>query len=171
MVCYGHESHPFPIDLHHLSSFSNPVALWAYTRVLRTESLPSALGSDPHIHMEIQDSGEIRLECTSAGWYPEPQMEWRTSQGEKLASASESMNADEEGLFTVAASMVIRDISLRNISCCIRNSLLDQEKEAGIAVPGQCTHCCFPCYTAWDNCPERTPLHSCLLFPPRSFSC
>ncbi|XP_040823546.1 butyrophilin subfamily 1 member A1-like [Ochotona curzoniae] len=97
----------------------------------------TALGSDPHIHMEIQDSGEIRLECTSAGWYPEPQMEWRTSQGEKLASASESMNADEEGLFTVAASMVIRDISLRNISCCIRNSLLDQEKEAGIAVPAR----------------------------------
>nr|XP_008260666.1 butyrophilin subfamily 1 member A1 isoform X1 [Oryctolagus cuniculus] len=95
----------------------------------------AALGSDPHIHMEVQENGEIRLECTSVGWYPEPRVQWRTSRGEKLASTSESRSADEEGLFTVATSVVIRDTSLGNMSCCIQNPLLGQEKEAGVSIP------------------------------------
>ncbi|XP_062952778.1 butyrophilin subfamily 1 member A1-like [Cynocephalus volans] len=95
----------------------------------------AALGSDPHIHMEVQKSGEIRLECTSVGWYPEPLVQWRTSKGQKFPSTSESRNPDKEGLFTVAASLIIRDTSLENMSCCIQNLLLGQEKEVGISIP------------------------------------
>ncbi|XP_029800489.1 butyrophilin subfamily 1 member A1 isoform X1 [Suricata suricatta] len=95
----------------------------------------AALGSDPHIHMEVQESGAIWLECTSAGWYPEPQVQWRTSEGETFPSASESRNPDEEGLFTVAASVTIRDTSVKNVSCHFRNLLLGQEKEVGVSIP------------------------------------
>ncbi|XP_008070997.1 butyrophilin subfamily 1 member A1 [Carlito syrichta] len=95
----------------------------------------AALGSAPHINMEIQESGEIRLDCTSVGWYPEPQVHWRTSMGEKFPSILESRNPDEEGLFTVAASVIIRDTSVENVSCCIQNLLLGQEKEVGIFIP------------------------------------
>ncbi|KAF5925138.1 hypothetical protein HPG69_008815 [Diceros bicornis minor] len=95
----------------------------------------AALGSDPYIHMEVQDSGEIRLECTSVGWYPEPQVQWRTPKGETFPSMSESRNLDEEGLFTVAASVVLRDTSTKNVSCCIQNLLLGQEKEVEISIP------------------------------------
>ncbi|XP_076999981.1 butyrophilin subfamily 1 member A1 [Tamandua tetradactyla] len=105
----------------------------------------AALGSDPHIHMEVQENGEIRLECTSVGWYPEPQVLWRTPEGEKFPSTSESKNPNEEGLFTVAASMIIRDISLENVSCCIQNLLLGQEKEVGISIPAPF----FPNLTPW----------------------
>ncbi|KAM6177524.1 butyrophilin subfamily 1 member A1-like isoform 2-T2 [Erethizon dorsatum] len=94
----------------------------------------AALGSDPHINMEVQESGEIRLECTSVGWYPEPQVQWRTPMGEKFLSTSESRSADQEGLFTVAASVIIGDTSLKNVSCCIRNLLLGQQKEVGISM-------------------------------------
>ncbi|XP_005403341.1 PREDICTED: butyrophilin subfamily 1 member A1 isoform X2 [Chinchilla lanigera] len=93
----------------------------------------AALGSDPHISVEVQDSGEIRLECTSVGWYPEPQVQWRTPAGEKFLSTSESRSPDQEGLFTVATSMIIRDTSLETVSCCIRNLLLGQQKEVGIS--------------------------------------
>uniref|UniRef100_A0A8C2USV8 Butyrophilin subfamily 1 member A1 n=1 Tax=Chinchilla lanigera TaxID=34839 RepID=A0A8C2USV8_CHILA len=93
----------------------------------------AALGSDPHISMEVQDSGEIRLECTSVGWYPEPQVQWRTPTGEKFLSTSESRSPDQEGLFTVATSVIIRDTSLETVSCCIRNLLLGQQKEVGIS--------------------------------------
>ncbi|KAF3815402.1 hypothetical protein GH733_016784 [Mirounga leonina] len=96
----------------------------------------AALGSDPHIHMEVRENGEVWLECTSVGWYPEPQVQWRTSEGEKFPSTSESRNPDEEGLFTVAASVIIRDPFMKNISCCIRNLLLGQQKEVDISIPG-----------------------------------
>ncbi|KAL2791427.1 butyrophilin subfamily 1 member A1 precursor [Daubentonia madagascariensis] len=105
----------------------------------------AALGSDPHIHMEVQDSGEIQLECTSVGWYPEPQVQWRTCKGEKFPSTSESRNPDEKGLFTVASSVIIRDTSMEKVSCYIQNLLLGQEKEVGISIPATS----FPSLTPW----------------------
>uniref|UniRef100_A0A8C0RPJ5 Butyrophilin subfamily 1 member A1 n=1 Tax=Canis lupus familiaris TaxID=9615 RepID=A0A8C0RPJ5_CANLF len=105
----------------------------------------AALGSDPYIRMEVQESGEVRLECTSVGWYPEPQIQWRTSEGEKFSSTSESRNPDEEGLFSVAASVVIRDPSMKNVTCYIQNLLLGQQKEVDILIPAPF----FPRLTPW----------------------
>ncbi|XP_060228350.1 butyrophilin subfamily 1 member A1-like isoform X2 [Meriones unguiculatus] len=95
----------------------------------------AAVGSDPHISMKTQENGERELECTSSGWYPEPPVQWRTASGEKLPSTSESRKRDEEGLFTVAASITIRDSSIRNVFCCIQNILLGQKKQVEISVP------------------------------------
>ncbi|NP_001723.2 butyrophilin subfamily 1 member A1 precursor [Homo sapiens] len=105
----------------------------------------AALGSDPHISMQVQENGEICLECTSVGWYPEPQVQWRTSKGEKFPSTSESRNPDEEGLFTVAASVIIRDTSAKNVSCYIQNLLLGQEKKVEISIPASS----LPRLTPW----------------------
>ncbi|XP_069880499.1 butyrophilin subfamily 1 member A1 [Dipodomys merriami] len=105
----------------------------------------AALGSDPHISMEVQDSGQVQLECTSVGWYPEPQVQWRTSTGETLSSRSVSKNPDEEGLFTVVASVIIGSDSIENVSCSIQNLLLGQEKEARISIPASF----FPRLTPW----------------------
>ncbi|XP_069349504.1 butyrophilin subfamily 1 member A1 [Eulemur rufifrons] len=95
----------------------------------------AALGSDPHIHMEVQESGEIWLACTSEGWYPEPQVKWRTPKGEQFPSTSESRNPDEKGLFTVASSVIIRDTSMEKLSCYIQNLPLGQEKKVEISIP------------------------------------
>ncbi|KAG8507263.1 Butyrophilin subfamily 1 member A1 [Galemys pyrenaicus] len=95
----------------------------------------AALGSEPHVHMEVHKSGEIQLKCTSVGWYPEPQVQWRTSKGDRFPSMSEARTPDKEGLFSVAASVIIRDASLGNVSCCIQNLLLGQEKEMEISIP------------------------------------
>ncbi|XP_052583116.1 butyrophilin subfamily 1 member A1-like isoform X2 [Peromyscus californicus insignis] len=95
----------------------------------------AAMGSDPHISMKIQENGEMELECTSSGWYPEPQVRWTTANRKKLQSISESRNRDEEGLFTVAASVIITDSSIKSVSCCIQNLLLGQEKEVEISAP------------------------------------
>lgn len=107
------------------------------TEEVRPASLSTALGSDPHIHIGVQESGETRLECTSVGWYPEPQVQWRAPGGETFPSMSESRNLDDKGLFTVAASVVIRDTSVKNVSCCIQNTLLSQEKAVEVSIPGE----------------------------------
>ncbi|XP_055470480.1 butyrophilin subfamily 1 member A1-like isoform X2 [Psammomys obesus] len=103
----------------------------------------AAVGSDPHISMKSQENGERDLECTSSGWYPEPRVHWRTARGEKLPPTSESRKRDEQGLFTVASSIMINDSSIRNMFCCIQNILLGQEKEVEISVPA-------PSSSTWD---------------------
>ncbi|ELK02675.1 Butyrophilin subfamily 1 member A1 [Pteropus alecto] len=105
----------------------------------------AALGSNPHIHMGVQESGETRLECTSVGWYPEPRVQWRTPRGETFPSASESRSPDAQGLFTVAASAVITDSSVESVSCHIWNPLLGRGKEAEISVAAPF----FPRLTPW----------------------
>ncbi|XP_053458495.1 butyrophilin subfamily 1 member A1 [Nycticebus coucang] len=105
----------------------------------------AALGFDPHIRMEVQENGEIWLECTSVGWYPEPQVQWRTPKGERFPSTSEAKDPDQEGLFTVASSVIIRDTNTEKVSCYIHNLLLDQGKEAEIFIPALL----FPRLTPW----------------------
>ncbi|KAF6292492.1 butyrophilin subfamily 1 member A1 [Rhinolophus ferrumequinum] len=105
----------------------------------------AALGSDPHVHIDVQESGETRLQCTSVGWYPEPQVQWRAPGGETFPSVSESRNLDDKGLFAVAASVVIRDTSVKNVSCCIQNTLLSQEKAVEVSIPAPI----FPKLTPW----------------------
>lgn len=104
---------------------------------LKPASLSIALGSDPHISLGVKENGQIQLKCTSSGWFPEPEVQWRTPSGDSLPSAAESSNRDAEGLFTVAASVILTDSSVKNVSCCIQNLLLGQEKEVEISVPGQ----------------------------------
>ncbi|XP_005354992.1 butyrophilin subfamily 1 member A1 [Microtus ochrogaster] len=95
----------------------------------------TALGSDPHISLGVKENGQIQLRCTSSGWFPEPEVQWRTPSGDSLPSAAESSSRDAEGLFTVAASVILTDSSVKNVSCCIQNLLLGQEKEVEISVP------------------------------------
>ncbi|KAM6184931.1 butyrophilin-like protein 2 [Rhynchocyon petersi] len=90
----------------------------------------AAIGSDPHISMEVQKSGQVQLKCSSSGWYPKPQVQWRTPKGEVFPSTSESSSPDEEGLYTVTASLAISSILLKSVSCLIQNDHVRLEKEA-----------------------------------------
>ncbi|XP_043819247.1 butyrophilin subfamily 1 member A1 [Dromiciops gliroides] len=97
----------------------------------------ASLGSDPHIHMEAYGDEGILLECTSAGWYPVPQVLWRNLKGEMLPLLSVSQTPNGDGLITVKASVVIRDHSVGSVSCSIRNPLLNLEKVVRISIPGR----------------------------------
>ncbi|XP_025051500.1 butyrophilin subfamily 1 member A1-like [Alligator sinensis] len=94
----------------------------------------AALGSNPIISVEDYHKGGIRVTCRSAEWYPEPQVLWRNSQGHHIPLLSEIKSPKVNGLFETEISVVINGHSNPNLSCWIRNSLLDKEKESAIHI-------------------------------------
>uniref|UniRef100_A0A8C8XVN3 Butyrophilin subfamily 2 member A1 n=1 Tax=Panthera leo TaxID=9689 RepID=A0A8C8XVN3_PANLE len=95
----------------------------------------AGLGSKPLIEMKGHEDGDIRLECTSVGWYPEPHAVWRDPYGEIMPALEEAYTVDADGLFTVTVAVIIRDCSVRKASCSVNNTLLGQEKETVIFIP------------------------------------
>ncbi|XP_040588459.1 butyrophilin-like protein 2 [Mesocricetus auratus] len=95
----------------------------------------TALGSSPNIHVEGPGEGEVQLVCTSQGWFPEPEVFWEGSWGEKLSSFSENHVLGEDGLFYVEDTLVVRNDTSETISCSIYNRGLKEAKEATIALP------------------------------------
>ncbi|XP_075774220.1 butyrophilin subfamily 1 member A1-like isoform X2 [Pelodiscus sinensis] len=101
----------------------------------RLELKVAALGADPQISVEGYQTGGIQVICHSAGWYPEPQVLWRDAGGQTLPSVSETSMVGD-GLFEAKATIVITENSNRQVSCCVWNSHLKQEKESTISVSG-----------------------------------
>ncbi|XP_060052918.1 butyrophilin subfamily 1 member A1-like [Erinaceus europaeus] len=95
--------------------------------------LVTASGTVPQIHIEPGGTGEMKLTCTSRGWYPEPEVQWRDLQGQRLTLASETKTAAENGLLHVQTSVTV-DTRSRDVSCAIRNPVLSEEKKAHVSV-------------------------------------
>ncbi|CAM5140056.1 unnamed protein product, partial [Natator depressus] len=94
------------------------------------------LGSNPLISVESYQDGGIRVVCQSTGWYPEPEVLWRDLSGQELPSLSEAKSLGDNGLFERENSVIIKEHSNQNLSRWIRNSFLNQEKEATIYIAG-----------------------------------
>ncbi|KAB1280617.1 Butyrophilin-like protein 9 [Camelus dromedarius] len=89
----------------------------------------AGLGSDPHISLEGFKDGGIQLRCTSSGWYPKPQVQWRDHQGRCLTPQTEAIVKDTQGLFRLETSVIVLEGTHNNVSCSIQNSFLGQKKE------------------------------------------
>lgn len=87
--------------------------------------------------MEGPIESGVQLVCTAKGWFPEPQVYWEDATGKKLLSVSEHSIQDENGLFYVEATLVVRNASLETVSCFIHNPILNEEKSSVISIPGQ----------------------------------
>ncbi|XP_006877679.1 PREDICTED: butyrophilin-like protein 1-like [Chrysochloris asiatica] len=95
----------------------------------------AGVGSDPQVHIEGPQEDGIHVVCTASGWFPKPQVQWRDPSREKFLAFSEVHAQDAEGLFSVEASLVVRDSSVRNVTCSIFNPILVQEKVKAIFIP------------------------------------
>ncbi|XP_004384102.1 butyrophilin subfamily 2 member A2 [Trichechus manatus latirostris] len=96
----------------------------------------AGLGSMPLIEMKGHEDGGIRLECTSVGWFPRPHAVWRGPVGEVMPTLEEAYTVEDDGLFMVTMTVIIRNYySVRNVSCSVTNTLLGQEKETVMFIP------------------------------------
>ncbi|KAG6921379.1 butyrophilin subfamily 1 member A1, partial [Chelydra serpentina] len=92
------------------------------------------LGSAPAISVEGHQDGGIRVVCRSAGWYPQPEAQWRDLQGQPLPTAPEKISQESNGLFQTEIAIVLTEESNQKVSCCVRNPRLNQERESEISV-------------------------------------
>lgn len=83
-----------------------------------------------------EDEG-IRLKCTGKGWFPQPEVQWKDARGEKIPSLSEDETQDDDGLFQIEASVIVRDSSQSEVSCSMKNPFFGQEQVETIFIPGQ----------------------------------
>ncbi|KAM9738899.1 butyrophilin-like protein 2 isoform 2-T7 [Dama dama] len=95
----------------------------------------ASLGSDPYIHMGGSVESGLQLVCTAKGWFPEPQISWQDIKGEKLLTFSNHNFQDEDGLFYVESTLVVRDASTETVSCFIHNPSLAEEKGSDVSIP------------------------------------
>ncbi|XP_067418517.1 butyrophilin subfamily 1 member A1-like isoform X2 [Emydura macquarii macquarii] len=94
----------------------------------------AGFGSDPHIAVESYQDGGIRVVCLSTGWYPKPEVLWRDLSGRHLPSVSQTTFQRDNGLFEIQTAFIVTEHSNQNVSCCIRNTFLNQEKESTVSV-------------------------------------
>jgi hypothetical protein len=95
------------------------------------------MGSVPEVHIKGPEDGGVCVVCMTSGWYPEPQVHWRDSRGEKFTASLEIHGEDAQGLFRTETSLVVRDSSVRNVICSTFNSILGQEKAMAMFIPGE----------------------------------
>nr|XP_039318554.1 butyrophilin subfamily 2 member A1 isoform X1 [Saimiri boliviensis boliviensis] len=126
--------------------FSLPASLLLLLLSLR--ALVSGLGSEPLVEMRGHEDGGVLLECISRGWYPKPLTVWRDPSGEVMPALKEDSTPDADGLFMVTTAVIIRDRSVRNMSCSVNNTLLGQKKESVIFIPESFMPSASPCVVA-----------------------
>uniref|UniRef100_A0A674JKI1 Butyrophilin subfamily 1 member A1 n=1 Tax=Terrapene triunguis TaxID=2587831 RepID=A0A674JKI1_9SAUR len=90
----------------------------------------AASGSAPHISVEDYQEGGIRLVCRSSGWYPEPEVLWRDPSGQHLPSLSGTNSQEVNELFEIENSIIITENSHKNVSCVVRNTHTNHQKES-----------------------------------------
>ncbi|KAG3289163.1 butyrophilin-like protein 1 [Ictidomys tridecemlineatus] len=95
----------------------------------------AGMGSDPQVHIEGPEEDGVRVVCKASGWFPKPQVQWRDLSGNKFPALSEAHTQDTEELFSVEATLVVRDSSVGNVTCSVLNPVLGQEKAMAIYIP------------------------------------
>ncbi|KAH1182960.1 hypothetical protein KIL84_004452 [Mauremys mutica] len=72
--------------------------------------------------------------CRSGGWYPEPQSLWKDLKGQPLPSLPAKYFRDENGLFQTESVLIVTENSNQNLTCTIRNNILNQEEVSSVYI-------------------------------------
>uniref|UniRef100_A0A8C7AQN1 Butyrophilin subfamily 1 member A1 n=1 Tax=Neovison vison TaxID=452646 RepID=A0A8C7AQN1_NEOVI len=141
------------VRIHNVQAFDNGLytcffRMGIFHEEASVELKVAGVGSAPQVHITGPEKDGVRVVCMASGWFPKPQVQWRALSGEKFLTFSETQAQDAAGLFTIEATLVVRDSSSGNVTCSILNPILGQEKAMAIFIPGQYY---FPLLEGWDG--------------------
>ncbi|XP_039081220.1 butyrophilin-like protein 10 [Hyaena hyaena] len=108
---------------------------WEWLQRLERLFLLIGLGSEPRMQVQAGRGEGIRAECTSKGWYPEPQVEWRDFRGQAVSSMTNLTVSPTTGLFAVVSNVTVQDRDVGGLFCSISSPLLQERKEAKSQLP------------------------------------
>uniref|UniRef100_A0A8C3T598 Ig-like domain-containing protein n=1 Tax=Chelydra serpentina TaxID=8475 RepID=A0A8C3T598_CHESE len=89
----------------------------------------------------------IGLACRSAGWFPEPELQWVGKNGKNLVKEIVTdVTQDREKLYSVVSHVTVTEGEDNgDISCIVRNGLLETERQSAIHLSGDV----FPRVSLW----------------------
>uniref|UniRef100_H2ZSD9 Ig-like domain-containing protein n=1 Tax=Latimeria chalumnae TaxID=7897 RepID=H2ZSD9_LATCH len=90
------------------------------------------VGTTPLISMSGYTDGGIRLQCTSEGWYPRPDVTWAENDN-SLTANSIMIVPVQNGLYKVE-TYVVKQSAEKQISCIVRNNLINEEWRSNIKI-------------------------------------
>ncbi|XP_052573147.1 selection and upkeep of intraepithelial T-cells protein 7-like [Peromyscus californicus insignis] len=97
----------------------------------------AAFGLKMQIHVESPDDDGFIVACLSEGWFPQPRMEWRGSQGEVVPYSSISHSQDGDRFFHMKMTLILRNQSQESITCCVLNPLTGEEKQTNLILASE----------------------------------
>ncbi|XP_051027987.1 putative selection and upkeep of intraepithelial T-cells protein 1 homolog [Acomys russatus] len=102
-----------------------------------TEVKVTAGSSQVQILVHPPTTKGVTVECHSGRWFPRPLMEWRDSRGEVIPAASKTTSQDGDKLFNMEITLLLRDSSFRNVTCCLWNPVTGQQESTTIVLPDE----------------------------------
>ncbi|XP_060053382.1 butyrophilin-like protein 8 [Erinaceus europaeus] len=104
----------------------------AYYQDALWELQVSALGLSPLVSIMGKVGSNIQLLCKSSGWFPQPTVKWKNSQGHDFPSDSK-VNVGTNGLFDVESSIVVQE-NTGSISCSIQHPYEKRQEDFRILI-------------------------------------
>uniref|UniRef100_A0A8C7A885 Butyrophilin subfamily 1 member A1 n=1 Tax=Neovison vison TaxID=452646 RepID=A0A8C7A885_NEOVI len=128
------------VRIHNVQTFDNGLytcffRMGIFYEEASLELMVAGVGSAPQVHITGPEEDGVRVVCMASGWFPKPQVQWRALSGEKFLTFSVTEAQDDEGLFTIEATLVVRDSSSGNVTCLVLNPILGQEKAMAFFIP------------------------------------
>nr|XP_023969119.2 butyrophilin subfamily 1 member A1-like [Chrysemys picta bellii] len=88
----------------------------------------------------------IGLACRSAGWFPKPELQWVGKNWQNLAiEIVTNVTQDRENLYSVVSHVTVTEEDNGDISCIVRNGLLQTKERSAIHLSGYI----FPRVSPW----------------------
>ncbi|KAK9971232.1 hypothetical protein ABG768_024606 [Culter alburnus] len=77
----------------------------------------TALGSAPVLFPQPLDDGRVNISCRSSGWYPEPNVMWRSDERTVLHPGGVSRRRGVDEMFSVHSWTVVSHLDTQLVSC------------------------------------------------------
>uniref|UniRef100_A0A3B3TWL0 Ig-like domain-containing protein n=1 Tax=Poecilia latipinna TaxID=48699 RepID=A0A3B3TWL0_9TELE len=79
----------------------------------------------------------VMLDCSAAGWYPEPEMFWLDGDGNIMSAGAAEKSTDPDGVYTVSSRVTVEKRNNNNFTCRVQQRDINQSRETHIHVPAE----------------------------------